>query len=101
MLNNLFKGIVDLSLPSSVKYLFWSCKSNRGLFDLEGQDPFPSFSQKSEGSNDEDMIDEEQAAPKESSSVSCSSNNPSPVIKLRPRRPTKYTVDKLRKHQTV
>ena len=32
LINNLFKGIVDLSFPHFVKYLFWGSTNNLGLF---------------------------------------------------------------------
>lgn len=33
LINNLFKGIVELSFPHFVKYLFWGSTNNKGLFD--------------------------------------------------------------------
>jgi hypothetical protein len=35
LINNLFKGIVDLSFPNFVKYLFWGSANNKGIFDLD------------------------------------------------------------------
>lgn len=33
MLNNLFKQIIEISVPNFVRYLFWGSESNKGLFD--------------------------------------------------------------------
>jgi hypothetical protein len=33
MLNNLFKYIVDVSVPTFVRYLFWGSAINKGVFD--------------------------------------------------------------------
>lgn len=33
LIDNLFKGIVDLSFPQFVKYLFWGSSNNKGLFE--------------------------------------------------------------------
>jgi hypothetical protein len=33
MINNLFKGIVDLSFPHFVKYLFWGSQHDKGFFE--------------------------------------------------------------------
>ena len=35
LVNNLFKGIVDLSFPNFVKYLFWGATNNSGVFQAE------------------------------------------------------------------
>ena len=37
LINNLFKGIVDLSFPQFVKYLFWGSSHNVGLFESIGE----------------------------------------------------------------
>ena len=37
LINNLFKGIVDLSFPQFVKYLFWGATYNLGLFSSQGE----------------------------------------------------------------
>jgi hypothetical protein len=33
IINNLFKRIIEMSVPNFVKYLFWGSVSNRGIFD--------------------------------------------------------------------
>ena len=33
LVNNLFKSIIDLSFPTMVKYLFWACDLNTGIFE--------------------------------------------------------------------
>jgi hypothetical protein len=33
MLNNLFKCIIDVSVPTFVRYLFWGSSINKGVFD--------------------------------------------------------------------
>lgn len=33
LINSLFKGIVDLSFPSHIKYLFWGSQNDKGLFE--------------------------------------------------------------------
>lgn len=33
LINNLFKGIVDLAFPQFVKYLFWGSAHDKGLFE--------------------------------------------------------------------
>ena len=38
LINNLFKGIVDLSFPQFVKYLFWGSDNNKGLFEPDADD---------------------------------------------------------------
>lgn len=35
-MNNLFKSIIEVSFPNFVKYLFWGCSENKGLFDENG-----------------------------------------------------------------
>lgn len=42
LINNLFKGIVDLSFPQFVKYLFWGSDNNKGLFEPEASPSAPS-----------------------------------------------------------
>ena len=32
-MNNLFKSIIDLSFPQIVKYLFWACDQDTGIFE--------------------------------------------------------------------
>ena len=63
LINNLFKGIVDLSFPDFAKYLFSECKNNKGLFamDLEKEED-PADASKEDGritgvQDDEDMND--------------------------------------------
>jgi hypothetical protein len=34
----LFKGIIDLSFPQFVKYLFWGSTHNKGLFENDKPD---------------------------------------------------------------
>jgi len=50
LINNLFKGIVDLSFPDFAKYLFSECKNNKGLFamDLEKEED-PADASKEDG----------------------------------------------------
>eukprot|EP00347_Sterkiella_histriomuscorum_P015635 403356280 len=36
LVNNLFKSIIEVSFPNFVKYLFWGCSENKGLFDENG-----------------------------------------------------------------
>lgn len=33
LLNNLFKSIIDLSFPNLMKYLFWACEEDTGIFE--------------------------------------------------------------------
>lgn len=33
LVNNLFKSIIDLSFPNLVKYLFWACEEDAGIFE--------------------------------------------------------------------
>lgn len=33
LLNNLFKSIIEVSVPNFVRYLFWGSQSNKGIFD--------------------------------------------------------------------
>ena len=33
LISNLFKSIIDLSFPSVVKYLFWACDEETGIFE--------------------------------------------------------------------
>ena len=33
LVNNLFKSIIDLSFPQIVKYLFWACDQDTGIFE--------------------------------------------------------------------
>ena len=35
MINNMFKGIIELSFPNFVKHLFHVSKTNKGLFEAE------------------------------------------------------------------
>jgi hypothetical protein len=32
-LNSLFKSIIEIAVPSFVKYLFWGSMTNQGIFD--------------------------------------------------------------------
>ena len=40
MINNLFKGIIDLSFPNFVKHLFWGSVNNKGLFECEEEQKY-------------------------------------------------------------
>lgn len=33
LLNNLFKNIIEVSVPNFVRYLFWGSEANKGIFD--------------------------------------------------------------------
>ena len=43
LLNNLFKSIIDLSFPNIVKYLFWACEEDAGIFEPMDQETFLKF----------------------------------------------------------
>jgi len=36
IVNNLFKNIIEMSVPNFVKYLFWGSITNSGIFNDEG-----------------------------------------------------------------
>jgi hypothetical protein len=35
IINNLFKSIIEMSVPNFVKYLFWGSVSGKGIFNEE------------------------------------------------------------------
>ncbi len=37
IINNLFKSIIEMSVPNFVKYLFWGSVSGKGIFNEENQ----------------------------------------------------------------
>jgi hypothetical protein len=37
IINNLFKNIIEISVPHFVKYLFWGSISNKGIFDEQNK----------------------------------------------------------------
>mmetsp|Transcript_20234 Transcript_20234/g.14933 ORF Transcript_20234/g.14933 Transcript_20234/m.14933 type:complete len:88 (+) Transcript_20234:987-1250(+) len=42
IINNLFKNIIEMSLPHFVKYLFWGSIENKGIFVSE-QEQFEQY----------------------------------------------------------
>lgn len=38
LINNLFKSIVEVSVPNYVRYLFWGSAINKGIFDDYNQE---------------------------------------------------------------
>jgi hypothetical protein len=51
--NNLFKSIIDLSFPNIVKYLFWACDSNTGIFELLNEEDLLKYKRMSKYKKDE------------------------------------------------
>mmetsp|Transcript_1766 Transcript_1766/g.1681 ORF Transcript_1766/g.1681 Transcript_1766/m.1681 type:complete len:129 (-) Transcript_1766:228-614(-) len=45
IINNLFKNIIEMSLPHFVKYLFWGSNENKGIFISEA-DQIENFEKK-------------------------------------------------------
>jgi hypothetical protein len=45
----LFKGIVDLSFPQFVKYLFWGSDNNKGLFEPDADSKDAAFQEVKQG----------------------------------------------------
>jgi hypothetical protein len=52
MINKMFKGIIDLSIPNFVKHLFWGSVNNKGLFE-------PEVPVEEHTISEEDPVDEE------------------------------------------
>ena len=47
LVNNLFKSIIDLSFPNMVKYLFWACEDDKGIFELVNLEEVNKFKKQS------------------------------------------------------
>ena len=43
LLNNLFKSIIDLSFPNMMKYLFWACEEDTGIFEPMDQETYLKY----------------------------------------------------------
>jgi hypothetical protein len=43
LVNNLFKSIIDLSFPNIVKYMFWACEHDTGIFEPLNEEDLMKF----------------------------------------------------------
>jgi hypothetical protein len=51
--NNLFKSIIDLSFPNVVKYLFWACEQDNGIFEPLNEEDLLKYKRMSKYKKDE------------------------------------------------
>lgn len=73
LVNNLFKSIIDLSFPNVVKYLFWACDSESGIFEKIDPKEYTKWKTMSKykkdemqtGNNDKSMSSDDGEKPKE------------------------------------
>ena len=43
LISNLFKSIIDLSFPNVVKYLFWACEEDTGIFEPLNDEQYQKY----------------------------------------------------------
>ena len=53
LVNNLFKSIIDLSFPNIVKYLFWACDQDTGIFEGLNEEDLLKYKRMSKYKKDE------------------------------------------------
>lgn len=56
LINNLFKNIIDLSFPNIVKYLFWACEQQTGIFEKLNQEDYDRYKKMSKYKQSEYMM---------------------------------------------
>jgi|TARA_B110000285_G_C15121525_1_gene617464 hypothetical protein len=49
----LFKSIIDLSFPNVVKYLFWACEQDNGIFEPLNEEDLQKYKRMSKYKKDE------------------------------------------------
>jgi hypothetical protein len=60
LVNNLFKSIIDLSFPQTVKYLFWACDQDTGIFEHLDSQSYLKYKRMSKYKKEEMQFAEEQ-----------------------------------------
>ena len=53
LINNLFKSIIDLSIPNIVKYMYWACDFDSGIFEEITEEDVQRFKRMSKYKKDE------------------------------------------------
>ena len=61
LVNNLFKSIIDISIPDMVKYIFWACENNSGIFEQLNEDEYMKYKRMSKYKKDEIIKEEHQS----------------------------------------
>jgi hypothetical protein len=57
LINNLFKSIIDLSVPNLIKYLFWAADSSQGIFETLNEADYQKYRRMSKYKREEIMSD--------------------------------------------
>ena len=53
MVANLFKSIIDLSFPNIIKYMFWACEHNTGIFEPLNEEDLAKYKRMSKYKKEE------------------------------------------------
>lgn len=53
LVNNLFKSIIDLSFPNIVKYMFWACEHDTGIFEELNEEDLAKYKRMSKYKKEE------------------------------------------------